>query len=95
MTGKQNAPLNAYLSRLSETARRSFRGPLTYMSLPFEVVDWKSFDFIGVDHYRDAQNKATYGPAISRYRALASPSSWASWAAAPSVAPTCSGATAS
>ena len=72
-TGRSNRPLNSYLSNLAEAARRSFNGPLTYMSLPFETVDWKQFDFVGVDHYRDAQNRGSYGAAIERYRALGKP----------------------
>jgi len=71
--GKYNAPLNAYLSNLSEAARKSFRGQLTYFSLPFEAVDWKPFDFFGVDHYRDAQNKDYYGRMIGKYKASGKP----------------------
>jgi hypothetical protein len=55
--GKFNSLLNVYLSSLVEAARKSFRGQLTYFSLPFEAVDWKPFDFFGVDHYRDARIK--------------------------------------
>jgi len=73
MSGKQNAPLKAYLSNLSEAARKSFHGALTYFSLPFESVDWKPFDFFGVDHYRDAQNKDTYGRMIRKYDASGKP----------------------
>jgi hypothetical protein len=32
--------------------RKEFRGKLTYASLIWEAVDWKLFDFVGVDHYR-------------------------------------------
>lgn len=71
--GKYNGPLNLYLQNLSEAARKSFRGPLTYFSLPFEAVDWKPFDFVGVDHYRDVQNKDSYGRLISKYNAFGKP----------------------
>lgn len=73
MAGRHNGPLNAYLSNLSVAARKSFHGPMTYVSLPFEAVDWRPFDFIGVDHYRDARAKDTYGPTIARYIALGKP----------------------
>jgi len=73
MAGKHNGPLNLYLPNLSEAARKSFRGPLTYFSLPFEAVDWKPFDFVGVDHYRDGQNKDSYGRMISKYNAFGKP----------------------
>jgi hypothetical protein len=72
MAGKQNGPLNAYLSNLSEAAT-SFRGPLTYFSLPFEAVEWEPFDFVGVDHYRDARIKDAYGRMISKYNAFGKP----------------------
>ena len=73
MAGKHNPPLNAYLSDLSEAARKSFHGSLTYFSVPFEIVDWKPFDYVGVDHYRDARIKDAYGQIISEYNALGKP----------------------
>jgi len=73
MAGKHNGPLNAYLSNLCEAARKSFRGPLTYFSLPFENVDWKPFDFVGIDHYRDARIKDSYGQMISKYSIFGKP----------------------
>jgi hypothetical protein len=72
MAGKHNGPLDAYLSNLSEAAK-SFGGPLTYFSLPFETVNWRPFDFVGVDHYRDARVKDSYGQMISKYNALGKP----------------------
>lgn len=73
MAGKHNRALNAYLSNLHNAARESFEGPLTYFSLPFEAVDWKSFDYVGVDHYRDARNKDSYGQMISKYKVFGKP----------------------
>jgi len=73
MAGKYNGPLNVYLSNLSEAARKLFRGPLTYFSVPFETIDWKPFDFVGVDHYRDARIKDSYGQMISKYNSFGKP----------------------
>ncbi|HKT22491.1 MAG TPA: hypothetical protein VJR06_07790, partial [Nitrososphaerales archaeon] len=73
MAGKHNAPLNGYLQELCRAARKSFHGPLTYFSAPFEVIDWKPFDFVGVDHYRDARIKDSYGQMISKYHVLGKP----------------------
>jgi hypothetical protein len=50
--GKHNKPLNDHLSRVVDSVRQVYQGPLTYASLPFEDVDWEPFDFIGVDHFR-------------------------------------------
>ncbi|HEY3734530.1 MAG TPA: hypothetical protein VGL63_11495 [Streptosporangiaceae bacterium] len=52
--------LNEFLGRASEAVRAVFRGPLTYASLIGEWVDWGRFDFVGVDHYRDARIKDRY-----------------------------------
>lgn len=73
MAGKHNAPLNAYLSGLRGAASKAFHGPLTYFSVPFETIDWELFDFVGVDHYRDARVRDSYGQMIGRYRAIGKP----------------------
>ena len=50
----------AFLHTGVETARASFRGRVTYASGVWEQVDWFSFDFVGVDVYRDASNRESY-----------------------------------
>jgi hypothetical protein len=60
MAGRHNWPLNAFLTRACEMVRPLFNGPLTYASLIWEAVDWSSFDFVGVDHFRDARIKDRY-----------------------------------
>ena len=37
-----------------------FRRALTYASLSFEQPDWRSFDIVGVDHYRDDRVRDRY-----------------------------------
>jgi len=71
--GKQNGPLNAFLARLNEVTRKAFRGPLTYFSLPIETVDWKPFDFFGVDQYRDARIKDAYYQMLAKYSSYGKP----------------------
>jgi len=58
--GEHVERLRAFLARANESARRGFRGPVTYASLPWEAVDWSLFDFVGVDHFRDARIKDRY-----------------------------------
>jgi hypothetical protein len=55
-----NGKLSAYLAALAPRLRAVFDGPLTYASLPFEQVDWGPFDYVGVDHYREARTKDRY-----------------------------------
>jgi hypothetical protein len=73
MAGKFSGPLKTYLSNLSGASRKAFHGPLTYFSLPFENVDWRLFDFVGVDHYRDARMKDSYGQIASKYNTFGKP----------------------
>jgi hypothetical protein len=65
--GVHNKPLNAFLRGANETVRQVFRGKITYMSVPFETVDWSLFDFVGVDIYREARIKDVFGDMIKRY----------------------------
>ncbi|WP_084262454.1 abortive infection protein [Actinomadura formosensis] len=55
-----NERLNAFLGRALTTVRPLFGGRLTYTSGVWEEVDWRGFDAVGVDLYRDASNEATY-----------------------------------
>jgi hypothetical protein len=59
-SGKHNQPLNDFLAAAIRAVRQVYHGPLTYASLPFERVEWASFDFIGVDHYQTTQIKDKY-----------------------------------
>jgi hypothetical protein len=65
--GIHNKPLNAFLAQANEAVRQVFRGNVTYMSVPLETVDWSLFDFVGVDMYRDARIKDSFGDLIKRY----------------------------
>jgi len=58
--GVHNKPLNKFLAKANEAVRHVFHGKVTYASLPWETVDWSPFDFVGVDHYREAGIKDRY-----------------------------------
>jgi len=55
-----NEKLDEYLAVLMPRLRAVFDGPLTYASLTFEQLDWGPFDYVGVDHYREARTKDRY-----------------------------------
>jgi hypothetical protein len=71
--GEHNQPLDDFLAKAASEIRRQFRGPLTYASLPIELVDWRRFDFVGVDHYRAALNRDKYREALKRYLIFGKP----------------------
>jgi len=65
--GKHNHVLNRFLAKGNNRVRNVFKGPVTYASAPFEAVDWKMFDFICVDFYRDAKIKENYSKILESY----------------------------
>jgi len=71
--GVHNQPLNAFLVRANEAVRQVFHGNVTYMSVPLETVDWRLFDFVGVDMYRETRIKDAFGEIIKRYFAYHKP----------------------
>jgi len=71
--GKNNKPLNAFLTKADTIVREVFHGPLTYFSVPLETVDWTLFDFLGIDFYRDARITSVYGKMVNGYLAYNKP----------------------
>ncbi|HEX5493205.1 MAG TPA: hypothetical protein VFX70_01345 [Mycobacteriales bacterium] len=72
-TGAHNAPLNAFLTEAADTVHRVFAGEVTYASVPFERVDWSLFDFVCLDHYREARNRPFYDDQLRPYLASGKP----------------------
>jgi AcrR family transcriptional regulator len=65
--GKHNEPLNAFLAQACRTVRKTFKGQVTYFSVPLERVDWSLFDFVGVDLYRDVRIKSAFDKVVKGY----------------------------
>ena len=65
--------LAEYLGRMAPRVRAVFDGPLIYASLTFEQVDWAHFDFVGVDHYREARTKDRYLEMLQPFLAVGKP----------------------
>jgi hypothetical protein len=66
-TGIHNKPLNAFLARANEAVRHVFHGNVVYFSVPLEMVEWSLFDCVGVDLYREARIKDSFGDLVKRY----------------------------
>jgi len=73
IAGKHNKALNAFLARANQAVRQVFHGKVTYFSVPLEAVDWSLFDFVGLDIYRDARIKDSFGDIIKRYLSYGKP----------------------
>lgn len=69
----RNERLNEYLADLTAALRGVFTGPLIYASLPFEQVDWTPFDYVGLDHYREARTKDRYVAMLEPFLATNKP----------------------
>ncbi|MFF3820441.1 hypothetical protein ACFYYD_28275 [Streptomyces bluensis] len=48
--------LGDFLAEVATTVRTHFGGRVTYASAPWESVDWRPFDVVGIDAYRAAYN---------------------------------------
>jgi hypothetical protein len=59
--------------RLVHAARESFAGPITYAAGLWEDVDWRLYDRVGVNAYRDAGNARDYRATLSAYRRWGKP----------------------
>ena len=65
--------LDAFLGRAAATARAAFRGGITYAAASFEQVDWRRFDFVGLDHYAPLSDPAAYLRELRRHRRWGKP----------------------
>jgi hypothetical protein len=71
--GEHNGPLNEFLGEAAERARASFGGPVTYASVPLETVDWRRFDIVSADLYRDARIRDQFSDVLGRFSTYARP----------------------
>jgi len=69
----RNGKLAGYHAALVPKVRAVFAGPLVYASLAFEQVDWGPFDYVGVDHYREARTKDRYVEMLEPFLATGKP----------------------
>lgn len=60
--------INGFLAEVAELVRARFGGRLTYASGPWEDVDWRPFDLVGVDAYRAAYNATTFRDELRGHR---------------------------
>jgi sugar phosphate isomerase/epimerase len=54
------AEVTAFLNTAATAARARFGGRITYASGLWEDIDWRPFDIVSVDAYRDKENAATF-----------------------------------
>jgi hypothetical protein len=71
--GKHNKPLNVFLAKANEAVRQVFHGKVTYVSLPWEAVNWNLFDVVGVDHYWDERIQDRYAEMLKPFLAHGKP----------------------
>jgi hypothetical protein len=70
-SGRHTPPLRAFLADAAATVRRSFHGPVSYSSLPFEKPDWELFDVVAVNLYRQFGDR--YEVVLDRLLAVGKP----------------------
>lgn len=65
--GSFHRRLNRFLAKAVAAIREHYQGQLTYASGTWEQVDWRLFDFVGVDYYRDEFNAGRYREQLKAY----------------------------
>ncbi|HEX6418900.1 MAG TPA: hypothetical protein VFZ77_10405 [Acidimicrobiales bacterium] len=65
--------LDRLLRRACAVARERFGGEVTYGAGSWETVDWRLFDAVGLNHYRDARNRRSYVATLQRAHQHAKP----------------------
>ncbi|MEU5546506.1 hypothetical protein AB0G85_29540 [Streptomyces sioyaensis] len=58
--GPVHERLNGFLAEVAAVARARFGGRISYAAGPWEAIDWRPFDVVGVDVYRAAYNATTF-----------------------------------
>lgn len=71
--GSFNAKLNAFLRQAVAVVRRQFHGPLSYATGTWEEVNWRPFDFVGVDFYRDVEHRDSFLDTLRTYTGYGKP----------------------
>lgn len=68
-TGAYIKSLQTFILKACAGVRDVFRGEITYAAAPFEarVIDWRLFDYVGLDYYRDVRNHASYAGKLKSY----------------------------
>lgn len=59
--------LNRFLRGAAAVAREQFAGPLSYGSGSWESIDWRPFDYIGLDYYLEAGNRWRFESDVRRH----------------------------
>ncbi len=59
--------LNSVLRNIVGKVRDNFMGDVTYAAGTWEPVDWRLFDAVGIDYYRDTQSEEQYIAGIKEY----------------------------
>ncbi len=55
-----------FISDAVKTVRNEFKGKITYASAMWESVEWKEFDFVGVNLYKASFNKAFFNRMLKK-----------------------------
>ncbi|WP_283135813.1 hypothetical protein [Rhizohabitans arisaemae] len=68
-----NHRLNTLLGKTVSVARSRFNGPVTYGAGLWEKVDWRPFDFVGVNYYRYSGNRSGFAKGVRALHAHGKP----------------------
>lgn len=71
--GSFNDVLNRFLRQACGEVRVHFKGPVVYAAGEWEAVDWRPFDYVGVDYYMNEHNETGYVRGLRALQKLGKP----------------------
>ncbi len=70
---KTDNSIKEFVEILRTETSKNFKGKITYASLPCEEIDWKNFDIVAVNLYRNQWNAPIYTDGLRKYVSLGKP----------------------
>ena len=65
--------LNQILQAMVSKVKENYHGKIVYSSGAWEMVDWKNFDYVGVDYYHNNESDEQYVEGLNRYKSIGKP----------------------
>ena len=70
---RTDSSIKQFVEILRIKASKNFKGQITYASLPWEEINWKNFDIVAVNLYKNQWNASTYDDELKRSKSFGKP----------------------
>jgi len=70
---KTESSIKNFVELLRITAKKCFKGKITYASFPFEKIDWSKFDIVSINFYKSQWNASKYIEELRKFKSFGKP----------------------